>query len=327
MLDKDTLVKNDLDLELPDDPILAMEHASFNGLNERLEELIDLHINSSNPLHQEWARVYRLFYQRSKVGITPEHLVKSVQYQNSDHPEMFIAYRLLHAYGSYDQREFGVLHSIFKIILEEIEKIKESNLESFYRFRLGQLLANIYFRQNELDKAREQSQIIINDCHTHSFVASAYHTLGLSYLYEDYDAGMLALENSLQLYDQHNQKNYVNQLTKSIVFFNNYWGIDKNYLIFSNQNRDIHERAHYEVRKGNKVKAQEILNKIDFDSLSVTEKGFHHFYKGLALDDIDLLFKSIESFKKIEDKFAANMARLELYRRGERQAAIEAAYN
>jgi hypothetical protein len=327
MLDKDTLVKIDLDVDLPDDPILAMEHASFNGLNDRLQELIELHINSSNLLYQEWARVYKLFYQRSKVGITPEHLIKAVQYQNSDHPEMFIAYRFLHAYGCYDQFEFGVLRSVFNILIEEIEKLQNSSLVPFYKFRLSQLLANIHLRQNDVEQARAQAKNIIDHCPTYLYVASAYQTLGLSYLYEEYENGMSALERSLQLYEENKNKSHMINVKKSIIFFNNYFGKDKNYLIFSNHNRDIHERAHFEIRKGNKKKAIDILNSIDSQSLSIQETGFYFFYKGLALDDVDLLFKSIEAFKKIEDKFAANMARLELHRRGERQAAIEAAYN
>jgi hypothetical protein len=327
MLEKDPLLTKDMELDMPKDPILAMEYASFNGLNDRLLELIEENSRSNNLAYQEWARIYKLFYQRSKLNITPEHLVKAVQYQNSNQPELFFAYRLLHAYGCYDQTEFGVLRSVMKILIEEIGKIKESPLEPFFRFRMGQLLANIYFRENELEKSREQSQIIIDQCPTYLFVASAYHTLGLSYLYESYEKGIDFLEHSLELYNDLGKKDQVVQVKKSIVFLNNYWGVDTKYIIFSNHNRDIHERAHFEIRKGNKEKAKDILQSTDFGSLSSQETGFYYFYKGLAFDNIDFLYKSIESFKKIEDKFAANMARLELYRRGERQAAIEAAYN
>jgi tetratricopeptide (TPR) repeat protein len=327
MLDKETLVTKDIEVDMPKDPIVAMEFASFNGLNDRLLELIEENSRSDKLSNQEWARIYKLFYQRNMLNIKGDSIVKAVQYQNSDHPEMFVAYRLLHAYGCYDQTEFGVLCSVFKILIEEIDKLKDSHLEPFYRIRLRQLLTNIYFRQNDLDKARDQAQIIINQCPTYLFVASAYHTLGLSYLYEDYEKGISALEESLNLYVTHQNKGRAVQVKKSIIFYSNYWGIDKNYMIFSNQNRDTQERAHFEIRQDNKDKARDILKSIDFESLSLQEKGFYYFYKGLAIDSIDNLYKSIEAFKKIEDKFAANMARLELYRRGERQAAIEAAYN
>lgn len=327
MLDKDTLVTKDIEVDMPEDPILAMEYASFNGLNDRLLEIIEENSRSSNQSNQEWARIYKLFYQRNMLAIVPEKLIKVVQYQNSNHTEMFIAYRLLQAYGCYDKGEYGVLQSVLKVLEDEIDNIKENSLEPFYRFRLSQLLANIYFRQNNVYRAREQAEIIIDMCPTYLFKASAHHTLGLSYLYEDYEKGMSELEKSLTLYKEQNQKKHVVDVKRSIIFFNNYWGIDKKYLIFSNQKRDTQERAHFEIRRGDKKQAKEIIDSIDYLSLSLEEKGFYYFYKGLAYDSIDYLYKSIESFKKIEDKFAANMARLELYRRGERQAAIEAAYN
>jgi hypothetical protein len=327
MVDKENLITKNIEMDMPKDPILAMEYASFNGLNDRLLELIEESSRSNNLIYQEWATIYKLFYQRSKLEISSGGLVKAVQYKNSSNLEMFVALRLLHAYGSYDQREYGVLNSIFKILKDEMDKIKESGLEPSYRFRLSQLLANISFRHNEIEEAREQIHMIINQCPTYLYVASAYHTLGLSYLYEDYDKGVEALEKSIKQFEILNKKGHIVDVKRSIIFFNNYWGVDKNNLIYSNQNRDIQERAHFEIRKGNIEKAKEILDTIDFYSLSVEENGFYYFYKGLALDSIDLLYKSIEAFKKIEDKFAANMARLELYRRGERQAAIEAAYN
>lgn len=327
MQGENNLHSGQFDNDRPEDPQVAMENARFNGLMDKLLELIEQHSKSSNQLHQEWARVYKLFYQRNNSDITPEALLKVVQYQTSEDPELFIAYRLLHAYACYDLGEYGVLRSVCKTITKEIVNLKNSQLESFYRFRLSQLLANLYLSQNDVEQAREQAQFIIDYCSNYSYVASSYHTLGLSYLYEDYEKGMDALEKGLKYSQDYKKQNHMIEIRRGIFFFNNYWGINGKYILYTNHLRDQYERAHFEFRRGNKEKAQVILKKIDIESLTLREKGYYFFYKGLALDNIDLFYKSMESFKKIEDKFAANMARLELYRQGERPAAIEAAYN
>jgi tetratricopeptide (TPR) repeat protein len=319
-------MKEDYMLDMKDS-VVEMEHASFNGLTDRLHQLIQLYIESKDPLLQEWAGIYQLFHRRSTANIAADKLVKAVQYEGPAGSEMFIAYRLLHAYGSYDQCEYGVLDSVLESIIEKIELIKEGPFEPFYRFRLSQLKSNIYLRKNEVELARQELNYIIDYCPNHSYIASAYHTLGLSYLYEDSQKGISALTKSLQLYKKLDNKMGVFHLQRSMIFFNNYWGIDGKHIIFSNHHSDIHERAHFEIRRGCKEKAINILNKIDSHVLTSQEKGYYYYYKALAKDDIDLLYKSIGSFKKIEDRFTAHMVRLELYRRGERQSTIEAAYN
>jgi hypothetical protein len=310
-----------------EEPQVAMENARFNGLMDKLHELIEQYSQSSDQLVQEWSRVYKLFYKRNNSAITPENLMKLVQYQTSDNPELFVAYRLLHAYAAYDLDEYGVLYSVCKTITKELEKIKSSKLGEYYRFRLGQLLTNLFLRQNEVERAREQAHFIIAHCPNITYVASAYHTLGLSFLYEDYEKGIAALEKGLLISRNQRNQNHMIEIKRTIFFYNNYWGIDGKYILYTNQVRDHYERAHFELRMDNKKKALEILKNIDQHSLSIREQGYYYFYKGLVLDNIDLFYKSIEAFKKTEDKFAANMARQELYRRGERPAAIEAAYN
>jgi tetratricopeptide (TPR) repeat protein len=327
MSDNKNVVLIDANMEKIKDAVIAMEHASFYGLHDRLQELTQQNIDSKCPLLQEWSRIYQLFYRRNALKITAEKLIKAIQYQSSDDSEMFIAYRLLHAYGSYDLRDFGVLNNVIKALENEINKIRDSNLEPFYRFRLSQLLANIYLKKNEVDQARQQANFIINHCPNHSYVASAYQTLGLSYLYEDYGKGISAIEQSLQIYLNLNFKVHAVNVNRTKIFYNNYWGVDGKHIIFSNKGTDIKERAHFEVRRGNKEKALDILSRIDYDSLDSFELGFYFFYKGLTLDSVDLLYKSIEAFKKIQDKFTAHMVRIELYRLGEREATVEAAYN
>jgi hypothetical protein len=309
------------------DPVLAMEYTSFNGLLDQLKELVELYSESGNTRYLEWSRVYQLFYQRVTLDITAADLTKAVQYKTSDDPELFIAYRLLHAYGTYNLGEYGVLKNILTTIMEEMAKIKGSKLETFYQFRLSQLLANIYFYQNDIENARKQLNIIIAECPAHLYIASAHHTYGLSYLYEDYQAGISLLEKSYQMYEERDRKNSLLSVKRSIIFYNNYWGIDGKYAIYSNNTADRNELAHFEMRRGNRQKALNILSRIDQGSLSFSEEGYYNYYKGLILDNTDFLYKSLSAFKKCENRFAAHMARLELYRRREREAAIEAAYN
>jgi hypothetical protein len=112
-----------------------------------------------------------------------------------------------------------------------------------------------------------------------------------------------------------------------MFFLNNYWGNERENSLVLNQIMDHKDHAHFEIRRGNNVKADEILRGIDPHTLSLREQGYYYFYKGLASEDNDLFYKSIEIFKKIEDKFFSKMDRKELYLRGERPATIEAAYS
>ncbi|WP_202080073.1 AimR family lysis-lysogeny pheromone receptor [Caldalkalibacillus salinus] len=307
--------------------VFQMEEACFNANLDELQDIIDLNQHTKDPQIQEWTSIYQLFLQRLRGEITPHDLLKSVQYKTSDQPLMFCAYRLLHAYSCYDNRELGVLKHVLVQIRDELEKIKDSCVEPFYHFRLCQLLSNYYLSQNEVDKVREHAYVIINYCSTQAYIASAYHTLGISYLFEDYDKGIHALQMALDIYEELGELTKINNVKRSIVFFNNYWSVIGDLMIYSNQTRDIHERAHAEVRKENKKKAIQLLNALEIDQFGYLEMGYHYFYMGLATDNVDYLYRSIEAFKKINYKFAANMARVELYERGERPTAIEAAYN
>jgi hypothetical protein len=110
-----------------------------------------------------------------------------------------LGYRFLHAYAAHSLGEYRVYRSMCNTLVEEIEKIKNNKLESFYRFRLSQLLMHLYLWQNEVIKARRQAKFIIDFCPQDMYKANAYHFLGLSYLYSDIDKGNRAFEKELAI--------------------------------------------------------------------------------------------------------------------------------
>jgi hypothetical protein len=309
------------------DPPLCLEIASFYSLHRELLKLVD---SSAAHLDQQlanWYEVYTLLLQRAQALIPSKELLQLIQYKASDDPDLFIIIRLLHAYACYDLKEFGQLRAVLSVIEKNIDKMQNKELQAFYRIRLNQILANYELRKFNLDESRRKLREIIASSDNPLYVSSAYHTLGLSYLYDDYDQGIDLLRQTLELYNRFGLKRFNLSVRRSIVFYNNYWGRDLTYIIFSNHIADIHERVHYEYRIKDIDKAKKILERIDVQAINHHERGFHFYYKGLIHQDADFFYKSMSEFKHVEDKFYANLSRIELHKLGERPSAIEAAFH
>lgn len=308
------------------EPPLNLEMASFYALQRELLNLIDS-VEDCDKQLANWYEVYSLMLQRAQALIPSKELLQLIQYKASDDPDLFIIIRLLHAYACYDLKEFGQLRAVLSVIEKNINKMKNKQLQVFYRIRLNQITANVKLRMFHLDESRKKLKEIIVSCDNPLYVFSAYHTLGLSYLYEDYERGIRLLRQTLEMYNRYGLKRYYLGVRRSIVFYNNYWGKDLTYLIFSNHIADIHERVHFEIRKGNIEKAKKILERIDVQAISSHERGFHYYYKGLIHQNADFFYKSMFEFKQLDDKFFANLSRIELQKLGERPSAIDAAFH
>ncbi|WP_202080074.1 AimR family lysis-lysogeny pheromone receptor [Caldalkalibacillus salinus] len=303
---------------------LKWEILSYLG---RIEEL-DHSLRGDDGLDNlaEWRSAYHLLALRSQKKIEPQDLIQKIQYQTSDDPNLFVLYRLIQGYAYYDSHEFGLISSVLREIKESIPLMDDRKLQEMYQLRLVQLQTNYHLRTFYIQEAQEGCQYIIDNSNNPTYIASAYHTLGISYLYDDYTSGMRNLKRSLRMYQLFGQRSHNIGIRRTIIFFNHYWSQSNQYMLFSNQQDDMLEHVHGEVRLGNISKAKNILERIDVPALSATSKGFYYYFKGLTYNSIDDFYQSIISFKNMDDKFYANLGRLELYKLNERSSAIEAAF-
>jgi hypothetical protein len=312
--------------------LYALEQASFYGRMEELKQLIEDEalVNDGGAILQNETSLYQLYYSWQLKRIEPEDMVQTLQYMSSDLVDHFFGIRLLHAYGCYALGQHDVLKGILNTLQERLQELEKYEVYSLYRFRLNDLCAKLYLRQNELLLVQQETGNILKFCPKSPIKASAYHTRGLSYLYDNFNSGQECLQYALLLYQQFQHEDEIKRVMRTIHFFHNYWGkytpSNPYPLTEPSNDRERCELAHYEYRNRNVSRAADILDGIPYARLSRSVKGYYHFYRGLIYQSVDELYKSIRCFKEEGNKFAANMSRLELYRLNERPSAIEAAY-
>lgn len=285
----------------------ALEYCVMNHLSEQFDHLLKELSVSSNPKDKEWASMYELIKIRNSGVLDPLELLKQVEIFKPKQLEMEVMKVIIKGYIYGELKDFHTLSMYVPLIENDLDHIKSNFIRSSYKVRLGLMMNYISLFKNDVEKARFYSNLVLDQVFFEQLKPIAYHHLGHSYLLEDYEKSMRCLDLSLKLSYNSGFNDMVESIKFTIEFVKSFWEIDHYFLI----------------QKGEKDKAQEVLDQLDFNSLPDWEKGFYFYYKGLIENDIDLFHYSVRWFKKEGDLFHMKLPILKLKHLGEKDIILE----
>ncbi|MFH7833930.1 AimR family lysis-lysogeny pheromone receptor [Bacillus luti] len=288
---------------------IGLEFVHARGEFDLMETLIKKAELSKDDVTKEWAEVYRILYKRSKENLVGKSLLTEVEKKRKTikGTEMSLLLDIIYCYGIYDISDFRFLSSYACDVKEKIENEipqKEKFLKQSFTIKINESIHATYLSLCKIKEAREYTSYLmkyLGEPGKYPIAqASALNVLGESYIFEDYNKSKIYLEQALYaLGDTFNDKmkNKKICIMNTLNFLNLYHGKDLDALYLA----DPAEIAFLEIRKGNKAKAIEILNRLEKENGKLS--AFQLCYMGIAKEDRKLIEKSLNEFEKLGNIF------------------------
>lgn len=291
---------------------VAIEWASNYSEFELQEFLIDkMAGNATNKTHAE---PHKHLLKRNKKQINEQvffDAVSNINKKSNKRPETEILREISYIYSLWD---LGVYNINLMIALAEKAKGKISRITSedsqyirdSYSIKINEMLANIYLKNNNVEKARELAYGILAMDNREMFpspLISTYRILAESYLLVEPETAIKYIDKSVNLLrrgsiELNNLKREGIRSTSDFIRIYNKVYTDL-YL------DDKSERAHFHASKGERKIAIGLLNEIE------QEQGFltphQMYYKALALDSKTILKQAEKQFYGKNDFYYAQI--------------------
>jgi hypothetical protein len=268
---------------------------SFNILLDRME-------NGNNTVSKEYAKVYKLFnkYEAANKTEDYDHLLKEITENNTSVLELKILKKLLMNYCFERKNNFTMTESLTVAIEVEIGSIDNEYIKNRYTLRLDEIMSYNSLRvNNDPEKARNYARHIIENTSELHFKGYANFIIGLSYLYTSYENTIKYLSISKELYKEMNRHDEIVEIDEQIEFTQVYWGKFEGKCQFGKNQLLLDVKNNNEVIIGEDI-----------------EPEYNLFIKGLTVKNEKLLMLSLIKYMKNNDKFFANLPKLELLKQG-----------
>lgn len=292
---------------------MAMEYANAIGDLELLRIAVQRGFTSNNAKTYEWACVYELVWMRSKKIISNASFVEELEERKKSklvkNNEMKIMFDILTLYTMYDSRDFKILNKRIEKLQCKIDKLPNKFIKDLFSNRVKEWYAYALLMDDQIEKSREVCHSILNTHDEHGYLdllkVSALGYLGESYA-DNYEQSIWYLNRGVDLLNksqfekaQNRKKDFLNMRS----YLRMIHGKDMHDLQISDEG----EWALYYIVTGNRERAIRILrNKERTDGRLSPMKLC---YLGWALEDKNILKKSIESFCSQGCKFYSYLPR------------------
>jgi len=316
-----------ISLERPDNVKCVIEFASFREYPDMLEELLNKAADHKNRELNEWSKVYSVHLKFLKKEITALEMMKEASCLNVEEcgsKELVFFQKWMMAYGHYKGKNFSIMMLFLNRLESTIKEIHNEYLQQSYLTRFYLLCGNFNLFNNTLEKAKYYYCKVIERSMSSQKIAHAYHGLGLCFMTEDKQLSHDHFKKAIQIFESIENHEFTINAKHAFNMSSNWNNGDE----FYDTDYDCMklEVVHRYIKRDEKKKASALLDLIEFGTLDIQDKGFYELYKGLLNDDIDSLYMSVMYFKKSGNKFYSLLPCKELIKRGERPAAIFAAY-
>lgn len=307
---------------------LAMEYAAFHKFYKVLIYLIKKQCDNEdlNKNNKDWINIYELIlkYKDNPVLLSEEsRKIRSHTY------EMNILKDILLIRKYHYHKDFNYFLSFeFENLQSKIDKINSPLIRNYFSTRVSEYFGWINLHLNKIDEARQNFSDIIKLNIDPEGNAHAFHGLGLSYQFDDFEKSLEILKTSKNIFKRLFNQNEVDNVTRSINFLSCFWGNYNSYVMLNKKEEDKHEIALIESSKGNFETAKTIIDGLHFDCDNKDENkiAFHLYYKGIICHDRSSLLRSIMLFRKCNDRFYIRLPCLELLSMGEDIEMVNALY-
>lgn len=284
----------------------GMEYFSLHGMHNELELLIEKANDGSLEL-KEWARVYTKLqeFQKTMYQVPDtESIVSKLRRLDTPYRETKIAIFIYEMYGLFYVNNFKLLYQCLLGINKLVLEVDDTFLRICYSARIDELLSAVELRFNKNPNgARIYCDRVIDINLTDNLNSTAYNIKGYSYLFENFEECIKNYEKSMEYYKKLNRQMIVDEIQQEIELAYILWDYETNFS--SDYTRTIFE-----------VKNKQI-NPDALDSYMTEEREpWIHFFKGVASNDMPMVFASFMGFRKKDDYFLADFPKMELIKMG-----------
>lgn len=282
---------------------------------EAFKDLLDRMDICTNKESQEWAKVYRLQY-RYELAQTPEEcntLLREISLTHVTVSELKTYQKMLLSYCFNQLENFTMVNTLTNEIKQEIELIENDYIKDTFTVRANELIAFNHLKvYNDPEAARQCADNILSSNPRIAFKAYAMYIKGFSFLYTSHENAIQYLNESIELYESLNRQNDVKILKEKAEFISVYWGQ------FNNEKCSfISNQLLLDVKKGKDISNELLENKDSIDT------EFYLYLDGCNSKSNKQLMLSLIKYIKKNDKFLANIAKIELLKNGYDQDILE----
>lgn len=300
----------------------SLEYADCNRLDGLYEYMMDKLKNSKHRESRDWAGLHEVELRRARGEITNVDFPDIVNKMKFKSPEMKVYSQIVLMYCYYDLRKVQKMKDIAPAIQKQISKLKSPFIRNSFMRRMALAMTGVSYHLGEMENIRLYGQMILDQPGGPRLKGQVHQFIGNSYIFSNYDRSLY----HFTLAEKYcNNERLAIAIKRSRNFLANYWGKVPPYLDFeSKEIPDIHEVVFHHIRSGRMIDALNLLKSTDWESLTLNQKGFHMFYKGIAVNDRDCLFESIEYFTQANERYYLHLPLLELERIGENPEIVRA---
>ncbi|MFC0522110.1 AimR family lysis-lysogeny pheromone receptor [Pontibacillus salicampi] len=286
---------------------VALEFLYMNGFRDEIIKVVKQNLDSENQVNREWGEVYNFILERRKnLRFEGELSGFAENYTTSD-PTLSCLLIFLKVYSCIKNNDYVALRQNLADLTEKLLKVDNTLMRVYFQARENEVLFHFHWKRNELEIARHYADNFIQNTYYQLKRCEMILNVAITYMFEDYQKSMELLDNSRDIaldYDFYFYVEAIDQHTRPFV---------KNVNGVTDQppTDDEAEYAHYLINIGENDKALKILNKFKDPSV------FQEYYKALALDDEELLYKVYDKLiSGSDDYFFAELPLRALNKKG-----------
>ncbi|MBW3111941.1 AimR family lysis-lysogeny pheromone receptor [Bacillus sp. MCCB 382] len=280
----------------------AMEYAStFNYFDlQRVLYEVNVVLGREN---KDFAEIYLIYLDFQEGKVDKEEILARVNLYTPKCYETEIMKVIILCSLYYVKKDYKMVYKLSYNLDELVGKIKTEYIRESYMSRACDLIARSYlYYKNDVKKARFfATSLMKNEFSAYRRIHADY-IMSISYFYEDYQLCMNYMKKYKRSLIETGNVVLAEELdNKEIPFVKNHW--NKNKSIVSN---DMAEVAHFHAKNGNKEEALNVLKAME------PLTPFQLYYKGIVLNDPQVLSLSFVEFMKLGNRFFANLPKNEL---------------
>ncbi|WP_204524675.1 AimR family lysis-lysogeny pheromone receptor [Litchfieldia alkalitelluris] len=299
----------------------CLEYLNTTRQDDVLDQHLKILLNSKSSINREWATIYLLDRKQTTREFSNSEVISLLHNTRVHTLEMKLYSKMIAAYCHFEDHLLQEIYDAIHPLEPKLKKIKDPYIKESYTARFGLIMTPISLHFEHQNDLLRYSQMVFKCSGQKALKCMTHIQLGNSYLISHYDNALFHFKKALELSDHIREV----QIKRSLNFLDNYWGKQPKHLNHeSSAPKDIHEIAFFHIQQGEPLKAIAMLQTIKWEILSKSEKAFHLYFKGLALNDRNCLIESVRYFKEGDMMHYKNIPLIALRNMGEDETIIEA---
>ncbi|MES1050466.1 hypothetical protein FOA24_13955 [Bacillus thuringiensis] len=281
-----------------------------NGYTEILDYIVNLCANHDNRVMRNYSKIFSLFCERlyktkpiNEIYLEIDYLRKPALSQEAEFTVLCDVLRLL-ILG--DNGNFKVFEYHMNRALNTLNLLKQKESISLYNFWITDLYSYSILRRGKIEEFKQLNDSLHNYEYLEFFPvmrASLISRKGESLIFDSYERALENMEKALRICIERKCHFKKNVILNNINFLKLYWNCNIDTIDY----RKLHiaEKSFYWYRKGDKIKALTIINRLEKEGPLTP---IQLCYKGMIINDIEIIKSAIDEFKSNNEFYFVQFA-------------------